>query len=115
MQQQIRIPTAIANATANTMFAQAAIVTNAAARAHLISSHEVSKRPDPGKPGKDVPGRWRVSGLSRCVERSSCCPVYEPGPSAIPQETGMGMTLPAHVAMPPSLWATWVLGKSLCG
>lgn len=115
MQQQICIPTTTAIAQARIAFAQAAVVTNAAAHTFREYQHAVPKCSDPGKPGRGASDRWRVSGMSRGWLRPSTPPVRVPVSRVAVPRVVRGSALMSDLAMPPSLWASWVLSQSLCG
>ncbi len=112
MQQQISIHNATINAFASFEFGQAVVVTNAAVHAPLPTQHAVSKCSDPGKSGGGSLARWRGTELlrgRRSMTRSSMVGL------GVTVDPGRSYPMPAVVAMPPALWATWVLGQPLCG
>ncbi len=109
MQQFNRIHNATVNAFARFVSGQAVVVANAAAGASAMHPHAVTKCSDPGLTTDRLRERgWREGSLSRGS-------LSKPG-------TGYGRTEPGRVgprptapAMPPVLWASWILGRSLCG
>ncbi len=111
MQQQNTIPTATINAIANVQFGTAVVVTNAAAQASLSIRHAVSKCSPPRKPGGGSLERWRDEGLMR-TRRNMPTP---PRGGDVSVGGGVSYPMSVNVVMPPAVWATWVLGRSLCG
>ncbi len=112
MQQQIHIHNATINAFASFEFGQAVVVTNAAAHATLPTQHAVLKCSDPEKSGSGSLGRWRGTEMLR--GRRSTTGRSKVG-QVVTVDPGREYPMPAVVAMPPALWATWVLGQPLCG
>ena len=121
MQQINNIHTATINAFASFEIGQAAVVTNVAAHASRMPLHAVSKCSDPMKSKGGALERWRGDSSSRGSHAGSTppvptvVPVVMAGDIDLTGNLGKGYPLPANAALPPALWATWVLSRSLCG
>lgn len=111
MQRQISITNATINAFAGIQFGQAVVVANAVAGASLSCHHAASKCPDPGKSELGSLHLWREQDTWRDTRPSPMATVdVERSPVQ-----DMSYLMPADVAMPAPIWASWVLSRSLCG
>ena len=109
MQQFPSIHNATVNAFARFVSGQAVVVANAAAGTSARHPHAVTKCSDPGLTTIRPRGRgWREGSLSLGS-------MSKPGSGYGVTEPGRGYPRPTAPAMPPALWASWILSRSLCG
>lgn len=113
MQQAITIQNATINAFAAIEAGQVAVVTNAAATSLMRSHHRASKCSEPRKTGPGTLAGWRRDPRSRGSSSTSPYSSVEVGRVSV--DPGRSYPMPSSQTMPAALWATWVLGKSLCG
>ena len=116
---QQNIIAATTTAIANARIGSAAVVTNAAAQRFPRFTYSVSKCSDPMKSGVGMLERWRGSELSRRGEKHSPSAVTgsHPRPRHVDVTPSVDTvcTIPTTLALPPTLWASLVIGRSLCG
>lgn len=118
MQQINSITAATTTAIANARIGSAAVVTNAAAAYFPGFSYSVSKCSDPSKSGMGMLERWRGHELPR-AGRPSTPPVAGHHPThdgvVVSSVTSTACAVPSTTQLPPGVWASLVLGRSLCG
>lgn len=120
MLQQICINAATTTAITNAQVGSAAVVTNAAAAHAPRFSYAVSKCSEPRKSGCGALDRWRGMSMLRLGERLSTPPTSGHHPVhgdgvVVSPVASTACAIPSTVALPPALWASLVIGKSLCG
>uniref|UniRef100_A0A7C2P0N0 Uncharacterized protein n=1 Tax=Schlesneria paludicola TaxID=360056 RepID=A0A7C2P0N0_9PLAN len=110
MQRPISIQNATINAFAGFQFGLATVVANATAGTTSMREHAVSKCSDPGKSGDPKPRSWRGQGMTyrRDHQHVASVPV-------VVRSGVAGSTPTPPATLPPTLWAAWVLSRSLCG
>jgi hypothetical protein len=108
MQRIQNIQNATINAFAGIQFGLANVVANATARTSSMRSHAVSKGSDPRKSGEPSRRGWRGDGSSYRRDHRHVAAVS-------PVVTTVAGCTPTPSTLPPTLWAAWVLSRSLCG
>jgi hypothetical protein len=106
MQRITNIQNATINAFASFELGLATVVANATAATSSMRSDAASKGSDPRKSGPSGRG-WRDHGTYRRDRH--------PVTSVPPVERPVVGCTPTPATLPPTLWAAWVLSRSLCG
>jgi hypothetical protein len=108
MQRPNSIQNATINAFAGIQLGLANVVANAAARTTTMRGKSAMKGSDPGKSGGPSSRSWRCEEPSYRHDHEHVVSVPRVG------TTVAGCT-PTPSNLPPTLWAAWVLSRSLCG
>jgi hypothetical protein len=111
MQRQINIQNTTSNAFAGFQFGLATVVANAAVETTSMRT-DVSKCSDPGKSGDPSARGWRGDGST--YRRDHGHPPVASVPAVVRPRV-VGSTPQTPETLPPTLWAAWVLSRSLCG